>query len=82
MKIRMEEEILSGTPVEIMEQLWEDSFDREQFPHIESYIRYLCETFTRMTDIPCPYERDVHAQAKLLIHALAEIDALEVLEDA
>ena len=82
MKIRIEEEILTGTSMEIMEQLWEGSFDQEQFPNIEAYIRYQCGNFTRMTDIPCQYERDINAQARALIAALAEIDALEVLSDA
>lgn len=81
MQIRIEEEILTGTPMEIMEQLWEDSFDQEQFPSIEAYIRYQCSNFTRMTDISCQFERDIHDQARTLILALAEIDALEVLED-
>jgi len=34
-----------------------------------------------MTDIPCKYERNIHAQARALLMALAEIEALEVLED-
>ena len=34
-----------------------------------------------MTDIPCQYERDIHVQARAFLTALAEIDALEVLED-
>ncbi len=81
MRIRIENDVYEGTPMEIMEQLWEGSFDQEQFPNIESYIRYQCRNFTRMTDVPCQYERDIHTQARALITALAEIDALEVLED-
>lgn len=81
MRIRIENDVYEGTPMEIMEQLFEVSFDQEQFPNIESYIRYQCRNFTRMTDIPCQYERDIHAQARALIAVLAEIDALEVLED-
>ena len=82
MRIRIENDVYEGTPMEIMEQLWEGSFDHEQFPNIEAYIRYQYRIFIRMTDIPCQYERDIHAQARALIAALAEIDALEVLEDA
>lgn len=82
MRIRIENDVYKGTPMEIMEQLWEGSFDQEQFPNIEAYIRYQYRIFIRMTDIPCKYERDIHAQARALIAALAEIDALEVLEDA
>ena len=53
MQIRIENDVYEGTPMEIMEQLFEGSFDQEQFPNIESYIRYQCRNFTRMTDIPC-----------------------------
>lgn len=81
MRVRIEDETYEGSAMEIMEQLWEGSFDQEQFPNIESYIRYQCRNFTRMTDMPCQYERDIHAQARALIAALAEIDALEVLEN-
>ena len=71
MRIRIENDVYEGTPMEIMEQLFEGSFDQEQFPNIESYIRYQCRNFTRMTDIPCQYERDIHAQARALIAVLA-----------
>lgn len=81
MRIRIENDVYEGTPMEIMEQLWEGSFDQERYPNLEEYVRHLCENFTRMTDIPCRYERDVHAQARALLAALAEIDALEVLTD-
>lgn len=81
MRVRIEDEIYEGSAMEIMEQLWEGSFDQEQFSNLEGYIRYQCRNFTRMTDMPCQYERDIHAQARALLMALAEIDALEVLED-
>ncbi len=81
MRIRIEEEIYTGTPREIMKQIWENSFDKAQFPDLEGYIRHLCEAFTRMTDVPCKKELDIEAQAKELLMALADIDALEVLSN-
>lgn len=81
MHIRIEEEIYTGTPREIMKQIWENSFDKAQFPDLEGYIRHLCEAFTRMTDVPCKKEPDIEAQAKELLMALADIDALEVLSN-
>lgn len=81
MRIRIEEDVYEGTPMEIMGQLWDGSFDKEQFPSLEGYIRYMCNNFTRLTDVPYKYERDIHAQAKALLLQLGEIDALEVLED-
>lgn len=82
MKIRIEEEIYEGTPSEIMESLWDGSFDKNQFPDLDRYITYMCSTFERMTDIPCDIPNgttDERAHALLL--RLAEIDALEVVED-
>lgn len=35
MRIRIENDVYEGTPMEIMEQLFEGSFDQEQFPNIE-----------------------------------------------
>lgn len=81
MRIRIEEEIYTGTPREIMKQIWENSFDKAQFPDLEGYIRHLCEAFTRMTDVPCKKKPDIEAQAKELLMALADIDALEVLSN-
>ena len=81
MKIRIEEEIYEGTPSQIMENLWDGSFDKEQFPDIDRYIKYMADTFERMTDQPCKLPcgtRDEQARALLL--RLAEIDALEVIE--
>lgn len=81
MRIRIEEEIYTGTPREIMKQIWENSFDKAQFPDLEGYIRHLCEAFTRMTDVPCKKVPNIEAQAKELLMALADIDALEVLSN-
>lgn len=81
MKIRIEEEIYEGTPSDIMERLWDDSFDKEQFPDIDRYIKYMAATFERMTDQPCKLPRGTRdEQARSLLLRLAEIDALEVID--
>ena len=41
MKIRIEEDILSGTGAEIMDQLRARVFDPTEFPDTESYIWFL-----------------------------------------
>ena len=52
MKIRIEEEILEGTPLQIMEQMRSCSFD--VFDDMDAYIRYVQDNFERMTEICCP----------------------------
>lgn len=82
MKIRIEEATYSGSPSRIMEQLLENSFDKAQFSDLESYLDYSMDTFTRMTDIPCKMPKgSLDAKAEALLYALAEIDALEVLDE-
>lgn len=82
MKIRIETETYEGSPDEIMEQLWDGSFDHEQFPDLEKYIDYMAESFERMTEIPCVIPKGTLSErAYALILNLANIDALEVLED-
>ena len=82
MKIRIETEVYEGSPAEIMEQLWENSFDRDRFPDLDGYIRYMCESFERMTDLSCAVRGEsTDDRAKMLLFRLAEIDALEVILD-
>ena len=82
MKIQMEEDILSGTGAEIMDQLRARVFDPTEFPDTESYIWQLRSNFIRMTDRDCVLpESGVEEQARSMIGALAGIGALEVLAD-
>jgi len=82
MKVRIEEEIYAGTPSEIVELLRENAFDREQFPDLDGYIGYMCESFERMTDLSCTVRGEsLDDRAKELLLRFADIDALEVLED-
>jgi len=81
MKIRIEEEIYEGTPSQIMESLWDGSFDKEQFSDLDRYIKYMADTFERMTDQPCSLSGSTtDEQARSLLLRLAEIDALEVID--
>lgn len=82
MKIRIETEVYDGSPAEIMEQLWEDSFDKDQFPDLGGYIDYMAESFERMTELPCKLpEGTLEERAHFVLMRLQEIDALEVILD-
>ena len=82
MKIQTDEDILSGTAAEIMEQFRMRTFDPGEFADTETYICFLQSNFVRMTglDRPLP-EGDVEAKARAMLHALAEIGVLIILED-
>ena len=82
MKIRIEEDILSGTEAEIMDQLRARAFDPTEFPDTESYIWFLQSNVTRTTglDFPLP-EGDVEQQARMMFAQLAKVGALTILED-
>ncbi len=82
LKIQIEEEIYEGKPTEIIRLLWEYSFDKQQFPDLERYIAWMAENFERMTDLKCELSgMDTAAQAEKLLLCLADIDALEVIEN-
>lgn len=81
MKILIDEDVFEGSPSEIMERLWDQSFDPDEFPDLDSYMRYLQGNIRRMADIPCDLSggtRDEKALA--LFEKLQDIDALEILE--
>ena len=80
MKIRMEEDILSGTGAEIMDQLRARVFDPTEFPDTESYIWFLRNNVMRTTglDFPLP---DVEQQARMMFAQLAKVGALTILEN-
>ena len=82
MKIRIEEDILSGTGAEIMDQLRARVFDPTEFPDTESYIWFLRNNVVRTTglDFPLP-EGDVEQQARMMFSQLAKVGALTILED-
>jgi hypothetical protein len=82
MKIQIDETIYQGTGAEIMEQLRRETFDPEEFPDTESYIRFLRGNALRAggLDIPLP-EGGVERRARAVFTALAQAGALTILED-
>ena len=82
MKIRIEEDILSGTGSEIMDQLHARVFDPTEFPDTESYIWFLRNNVMRTTglDFPLP-DGDVEQQARMMFAQLAKVGALTILEN-
>ena len=82
MKIQMEEDILSGTGMEIMDQLRARVFDPTEFPDTESYIWFLQSNVIRTTGMECPLpEGDTEAQARAMFRHLDKIGGLTLLED-
>lgn len=81
MKIRIEEQEYSGSPIEIVDQLREESFDKEELPDVESFVWYTKNNFERMTELACDLpEGNISAQVVTVLNALASIDAIEILE--
>ena len=82
MKIRMEEDILSGTGAEIMDQLRACVFAPTTYPYTESYIWFLRNNVMRTTglDFPLP-DGDVEQQARMMFAQLAKVGALTILEN-
>lgn len=81
MKILIESDLYEGSPSQIIEQLRENSFDKQAFPSLEQYIDYMCENFERFTEMPGNLPNmDLNERARAIIMKLAEIDALEVVD--
>ena len=82
MKIRIDETTYEGSATEIMDQLRELSFDGAEFASTKNYIHYLRDNFIRMTGLPCELpEGDTESRARHMMDRLAEIGAIELLED-
>lgn len=84
MRISMEEAIYEGTPTEILTAFRDESFHHDEFPTVEDYIRHEQAMFVQIIEQPCPLPEHgtTDERAAAFIRNLAEIDALEVLEDA
>lgn len=81
-KIIFEEEVFEGAPSEIIDDLREKNFRRDEFPNAESFLHCIRDNFVRLTDMPCPLpEGSLDVRARALLERLAEVDALEILED-
>lgn len=81
-KIIFEEEVFEGAPSEIIGDLRGKNFRRDEFPNTESFLRCMRDRFVRLTDMPCLLpEGSLDVRARALLERLAEVDALEILED-
>ncbi|NLV46665.1 MAG: hypothetical protein GXY07_19465, partial [Candidatus Hydrogenedentes bacterium] len=49
MKIIFEEEVFEGAPSEIIDDLREKNFRRDEFPNAESFLRCIRDRFVRLT---------------------------------
>ena len=84
MRVSIEGVIYEGTPTEIMTELRDENFQYDEFPTIEDYIRHEQAMYVQFLEAPCPLPEHgtTDERAAALLHHLAEIDSLEVLEDA
>ena len=81
MKIRIENDILSGTAAEIMDQLRGRVFDPTEFPDTESYIWFLQNNVIRTTEMDCPLpDGSTERRARAMLKHLERIGALVLLE--
>ena len=82
MKIRIDETTYEGPATEIMESLRLLTFNPDDFPDTDSYIRQLQGNFTRSTDMECELpESGVEERARAMFEQLARIGGLETLDD-
>lgn len=81
MRIRIDEDTYEGSPADIIDDLREQSFHKDDFPNTKSFLCHMRNNFTRLTDMPCELpEGSADIRAKAMLERLAEIDALEILE--
>ena len=82
MKIIYEDEVYEGAPTEIIEEFRRESFDTDDYPDSAGFIRYMRNNFVRMTDMPCDLpDGNLDERARYMLERLADIDALEIIED-
>ena len=80
MKIQIDEDIYSGSAVEIMEQLRQQLFDTGD---LATYLWYLRQNYERMTGLRCDLPKgNLELQVRAMFYSLAEIGALQLLEEA
>ena len=82
MKIKIEDRTYKGTGVEIMEELRNLSFDPDEYGGTEGYIRQIQCNYIRSTGRDCRLPSgDREKMARAMFAYLAEVDALEILDD-
>lgn len=81
MKVRIEETDYTGSPVEILDQLRQET--DQGIPTVAEYIRFVQDNVQRMTGQPCTLDGgDTDRRAYSLLHRLEALGALDILEDA
>lgn len=82
MRVQIDEDIYTGSAVEIMEQLRQQLFEAGDFPDVETYICYLRQNYERMSGLRCELPKgNAELQARAMFYSLAEIGALQLLEE-
>ena len=82
MKIRIDETTYEGTATEIMESLRLLTFNPDDFPDTDSYIRQLQDNFTRSTDMECELpESGLEERARAMFAYLEQVGGLERLDN-
>ena len=80
MKVLIDETIYEGGAVGILDRLRALTFDPQEFPSTDAYIRFLQDSIRRMTDLPCELPAgSVEQRAAVLLETLEHIGALERL---
>lgn len=80
MKIIFEDEVFEGAPSGIIDELRRRTFDSSAFADTVSFLKYMKDTFERMTELPCELpEGSLDERAEAMLRRLADIDALEII---
>jgi hypothetical protein len=82
LRIVMDEKAYEGSPSGIIGELRQEHFHKDEFLDTESFLRYMQFNFKCVTGMPCELpEGTVDERARAMLERLAEIGALEILEN-
>ena len=82
MKIKIDEQLLTGTPEEILREFWDANIHADSFETLDGYIEHMRGYCERVTERPCPVPQSGrNEKAKALLRYLAGLGALEISED-
>lgn len=83
MKICIEGATYEGSPAEILAQMRDAAFSRDDYTSLREYLVYTARRIEDLTDIRIPIEQcdTDDGAAREIISALESIGALDVLED-
>lgn len=83
MKVKIGEQLLTGTPEEILREFQSANFHADSFETLAGYIEHMRGYCERVTERPCPVpERGSrNEKANALLRHLAGLGALEISED-